>query len=88
MMPKNEDWFRSAFQVLEQSEKPSDLQKERMLDRILSDSSAFHCEPWISKAFFHYPWRIAFFASAAQALLCTAIFGRQYTNLILHILGG
>lgn len=89
-MAKKEDLFARAFKELEQEGKPTEQQKDMMLNRILMECEAENLsrKGRLKKLVVQYPWRVAFAASTVQALAFTVIFGTQYTNLFLGFFGG
>lgn len=89
-MPKKDEFLKKAFEMLEQDGIPTEQQKEIMLNHILIESKAEKTSKIdkVKKLIVSYPWRIAFTASAVQAVVFTMIFGTQYTNLFLSFFGG
>lgn len=89
-MVKKDELFKRAFEVLEQDGKPTEQQKDMMLNRILTECKAENVSGVgkLKKLFVAYPWRFAFTASAVQAVVFTMIFGTQYTNMFLNFFGG
>ena len=89
-MAKNDDLFERAFSALEQESRPTEQQKDRMLNRILMECKVENDSAFVrlKKMVVAYPWRVAFTASAVQAVVFTIIFGTQYTNLFLGFFGG
>lgn len=89
MLVKDE-LLNKAFETLEQDGKPTDQQKDIMLDHILTECTAEDVSYMgkIKKLIITYPWRFAFTAAAVQAVIFTIIFGTNYTNLFLSFFGG
>lgn len=89
-MAKKEDLLERAFKELEQEGKPTEQQKDNMLNRILMESEEENVSGLgrFKKLIAQYPWRVAFAASTVQAVAFTMIFGTQYTNLFLGFFGG
>lgn len=89
-MAKNNDLFERSFKVLEQSGKPTEQQKEMMLNHILTEYKAERASgvSRLRELIVAYPWRFAFSASAVQAIVFTMIFGTGYTNMFLNFFGG
>lgn len=89
-MNRNDDLFKKAFQELTQEGKPTEQQKDMMLNRILMEyesenvSRIDRIKNWVTQ----YPWRFAFIASGVQAVVFTLVIGTQYTNLFLGFFGG
>jgi len=89
-MKKNNDPFEGVFDSLKGESLPTSEQKEKMLHHVLTENRLQNntvlekVGRWITI----YPWRFAFGAAAAQAVVFTLIFGTQYTNLLLGIFGG
>ena len=89
-MGKNDDLFERAFKVLGQDGKPTEQQKDRMLDHILlecNEEKAFGIGR-LKEFIIAYPWRFAFSTSAVQAIVFTMVFGTGYTNLFINFFGG
>lgn len=90
-MEKRDDFFNRAFEVLDQQAvKPTEQQKERMLNNILMECKAENISAVgrLKRFVVFKPWKFAFTASAVQAVVFTMIFGTQYTNLFLSFFGG
>lgn len=89
-MKKKNDPFEGVFDNLQDKTLPTDEQKEKMLHYVLHENSlqdnsiTGKVGRWIAT----YPWRFAFSAATVQAVICTLIFGTQYTNLFLNFFGG
>jgi Zn/Cd-binding protein ZinT len=89
-MKKHNDPFEGALDSLQDKTLPTNEQKEKMLNYVLMESRLQDNSilgkvgKWISV----YPWRFAFSAAAAQAVVFTLIFGTEYTNLVLRMFGG
>ena len=88
---------KKTYTILYSNALPTKKQKEKMLDHILSESRKYEASYFKYKAspterFLRlitvYPWRFAFGLSTVQAVLCTMIWGTEYTNMVLKILGG
>jgi len=81
---------KKIYEILENTALPTKQQKEKMLACILSEYRKYEASP--SEKLFRlisaYPWRFAFGLSAVQAVLCTVIWGTEYTNMILKVFGG
>jgi hypothetical protein len=90
-MKKKQDPFEGIFDGLQDNSSPTDEQKQKMLDYVLSGSDRLQEKSVWEKIFrwiADYPWRFAFGAAAAQAVVCTSLFGTGYTNLFLRMFGG
>lgn len=89
-MTKKDEFFKKAFETIEQDGIPTEQQKNIMLNCILmerkAENTAGICR--LKKMVVAYPWRFAFTASAFQAVVFTMIFGTQYTNFFLSFFGG
>lgn len=79
-----------TYAILEDSALPTERQKEKMLDHILLECRKYNASPAerLLKLITVYPWRFAFGLSAAQAAICTMIWGTEYTNIVLKVFGG
>ncbi|MGI6669825.1 MAG: hypothetical protein ACOX4M_10850 [Acetivibrionales bacterium] len=88
-MMENNDIFRKIFDYYKNGGYPTEQQKNRMLIQILGKA---HSDNTMHRGFLHfvstYPWRFAFGVSLIQTVLATLILGREYTNLLLVIIGG
>lgn len=84
------DPFKDMFDPLQDKSSPTDEQKEKMMNHVLAESRLQDTSllgklgRWITV----YPWRFAFSAATAQAVVCTLLFGTGYTNFILSFFGG
>lgn len=89
-MKNSNDPFKGIFDGLHDKSLPTDEQKEKMLSYILLESRLHNSTVWekAGKWIAVYPWRFAFGAAIAQAVICTSIFGTAYTNLFLNLIGG
>ena len=88
-MGKNNDPLKNAFDVLKEIDRPTEQQKDKMLNYILAASrQETSLRGKIIDFITVYPWRFAFGVSTVQAVICTLVFGTQYTNLFLSIFGG
>lgn len=89
-MEQKEDTLKKAFDALTQDSLPTQAQKEMMLHRIMAGSAQENATGFekLRQMVVIYPWRAAFAVSAVQAVVFTLIFGTQYTNLLLGVLGG
>lgn len=89
-MKKNNDPFEGIFDGLQDNSLPTNEQKEKMLNHILLDNRLREETTWgkVGRWITVYPWRFAFSAAAVQAVVCTLLFGTQYTNVFLSIFGG
>lgn len=84
-----DDFIEKALKSLDEASKPSQKQKQIMLENLLirvqtaegSRSDRFR------KVVTVYPWRFGFGVSAVQAILFTLMFGSNYTNFVLQFLG-
>ncbi|HHV98723.1 MAG TPA: hypothetical protein GXX36_03975 [Clostridiaceae bacterium] len=81
---------KGTYAVLKNASLPTEQQKEKMLAHILSEYRIYKSSPAekLYRLIAAYPWRFALGLSTVQAVLCTMIWGREYTNLVLKILGG
>lgn len=81
---------KKTYTTLGNAALPTELQKEKMLDHILSEYRKNEASPTgkIFRLITVYPWRFAFGLSTVQAVLCTMIWGTGYTNMVLRVLGG
>lgn len=88
-MTGNNDSLKNAFDTLKEPERPTERQKDNMLNYILSEGGkkAFLCDK-LCGIITIYPWRFAFGISTIQTVICTLLFGTKYTNLFLSIFGG
>jgi hypothetical protein len=89
-MANKDDFMKKAFHVLEQDSVPTQHQKDMMLNNILMECKAENTSGIgkLKKMIIAYPWRFAFAASTAQAVVFTMIFGTKYTHLFLGFFGG
>ncbi len=89
-MVKKDELLKKAFETLEQDGKPTDQQKDTILDHILTECTDENVPfvDMIRNLIITYPWRFAFTAAAVQAVVFTIIFGSRYTNLFLSFFGG
>jgi len=89
-MKKRKDPFESIFDSLHNKTQPTTEQKEKMLNYVLTEGIKQNNSLWVKAGRWItvYPWRFAFSAAAAQAVVCTALFGTGYTNLFLSLFGG
>jgi hypothetical protein len=89
-MEYNDDVFHKIFESYKSGELPTEQQKSRMLDQILSRARSYDGD--IQSRFLHfvsmYPWRFAFGAAVIQTALATLILGKEYTNVLIGIIGG
>jgi len=87
---KNKDQFEGIFNNLQEENLPTNEQKEKMLNYILTESRFQEIPLWekLDNWVTMYPWRFAFSAAAAQTAVCTLIFGTNYTNIFLSFIGG
>lgn len=90
MSHKIHDDFNRFFASIPELSAPTEGQKQRMLQNIMADVRQREETPLtrMKRFMVTYPWRTAFGFSAVQALLFTAIFGTNYTNLVLWLFGG
>jgi len=89
-MDKKDSLLKKAFDALENNLLPTESQKEIMLNRIMleCENENASCIEKLKQIVIVYPWRLAFAASAVQTVAFTLIFGTQYTNLFIGVLGG
>lgn len=89
-MKNNNDLFESIFDSLQDKTPPTDEQKEKMLNYVLTEDRLRNHTTWekAGRWITIYPWRFAFVAAAAQAVVLTWMFDTGYTNLLLKALGG
>ncbi len=82
--------MKKTYAVLENASLPKLGQKEKMLGEILPECRKYEASKAAKALRFITvrPWRFAFGLSAAQTLVCTAIWGTGYTNFILRAFGG
>ena len=87
---KNKDPFEWIFAGLQDTKLPTNEQKERMLNNILTESRFQTITLWekVDNWITVYPWRFAFGAAAVQTAICTLLFKTNYTNLFLSFFGG
>lgn len=89
-MSHKHDLISTAFHTLQDIDKPTQGQKDKMLSHILVESEAQNisfltlCLNWIITR----PWRFAFTFSTVQAILFTLLFNTRYTHLFLIFFGG
>lgn len=84
-----DDFINKALKSLDEEAKPSEKQKQMILENLLiqvqteetSRLSRFRNMVTI------YPWRFGFGVSTIQAVLFTLMFGSNYTNFVLQLLG-
>lgn len=81
---------RRNYTVLHNAALPAREQKEKMLACILSESRGYIYSPSerLYRLITVYPWLFAFDLATVQAVLCTMIWGKGYTDLVLKIIGG
>lgn len=81
---------KKTYTVLYNASLPTEQQKERMLEHVLSGYHKYKASPTekLFRLAVEYPWRFAFGLSTVQAVLFTMIWGTEYTNMILKILWG
>lgn len=93
-MEKDNPFFKDSLEALTAVSKPTDEQKDRILTGILETIEMnSEAQPTIAPSHFKklltdYPWRFAFGTAIVQTSVCTLLFGTNYTNFILKILGG
>jgi hypothetical protein len=89
-MRKKDDPMQKAFDFLQEDSLPTEQQKDKMLDCVLTECKKETVSGFdrLREIVITYPWRVAFTAAAVQTAVCTMIFGTQYTNLILGFFGG
>jgi hypothetical protein len=89
-MKKNKDPFERIFDGLQVNTQPTNEQKTRILNQILIVSRFREMTFWekVERWIFDYPWRFAFGFSTIQAVVCTLLFGTDYTNLLFSFWGG
>jgi len=89
-MKKQNDPFEGIFDNLQDKSLPTNEQKEKMLNYVLTESRLQNSSVWgkIGNWISVYPWRFAFSTAALQTVICTLVFGTEYTNFILSIFGG
>lgn len=90
MSHKKHDDFNRFFTSIPEPDAPTKGQRQRMLDSIMTQAQQSEETPLLRMKRFvvTYPWRTAFGFSTVQALLFTAVFGTNYTNLVLQLFGG
>jgi len=81
---------RRTYTILEKAALPTEQQKNKMLDHILFDCRKYDVTPAerLVKLITIYPWRFAFGLSTIHTVLCTMIWGTDYTNMVLKVFGG
>ena len=89
-MKKNNDPFVGIFNGLQDNTLPTNEQKERILNYILTESRFREISFWekARRWITEYPWRFAFGVASLQTAACTLFFGTNYTNLFLNVFGG
>nr|WP_320024442.1 hypothetical protein [uncultured Acetobacterium sp.] len=89
MKRNTDDFIKSALQSLDDRSKPGQEQKQIMLENLLIRSQIEEASGMdrFKKMVTVYPWRFGFGVSAVQAILFTLMFGSNYTNFILQLLG-
>ena len=89
-MKDYEDFFKRTIGAVQEIEKPTKTQKDRMLVAIhgkCEDTEKSKLEQ-VKKLIITYPWRFAFLTSALQAIIFTLLYGTGYTNMFLRYFGG
>lgn len=88
---KNETdlFFEKSFDALHAISSSTDEQKEAVLQKVLLQSQSEKASPLqrLKNIVVVYPWRVAFGASGIQTIICTILFGSNYTNFILQWMG-
>lgn len=89
MKDNRDDFIKKAFKSLDEGSKPSQKQKQMMLDRLLIQAQTEETSGLdrYRNLVTIYPWRFGFGVSAIQAVLFTLMFGADYTNFVLQLLG-
>ena len=89
MNNNSDDFIKKALESLDEESKPSQYQKQFMLENLLirvqmEEVSGLEC---FRNLVTIYPWRFGFGVAAVQAVLFTLMFGSNYTNFVLQFLG-
>lgn len=81
---------KRTYEVLGNAALPTEQQKGKMLNQILLECRKIDTSPVLKiyRLICIYPWRFAFGLSTLQTLICTMIWGRGYTNMVLKLFGG
>ena len=81
---------QKTFTVVEKAARPTQRQKEKMLQHVLFEGRKYDAAPAskLLRLITISPWRFAFGFSTVQAVICTLIWGNGYTNIFLRIFGG
>lgn len=88
MMKNNTDrFFEKAIQALENSVEPAADQRKKILQTVLDQGRMENAASRFKNFIAVYPWRFAFGVAVVQSIVCTLIFGSNYTNLIMRLLG-
>ncbi len=92
MKSNGDDFIKKALKSLEEEVKPNPKQKQIMLENLLSQVGEGAGKERSGLSRFGnmvtvYPWRFGFGVSAIQAVLFTLMFGSNYTNFVLQLLG-
>lgn len=88
MMKNNTERFiKEAMNTLHDVAEPDADRKEAMLQSVLvrgkTEGAAFQFKNFIAV----YPWRFALGVSVVQSVVCTLVFGSNYTNFIMQMIG-
>ncbi|MEL7660817.1 hypothetical protein [Acetobacterium wieringae] len=94
MKSNGDDFIKKALKSLEEEAKPNPKQKQIMLGNLLSQMQTGEGSGKERSGLSRfgnmvtvYPWRFGFGISAIQAVLFTLMFGSNYTNFVLQLLG-
>lgn len=94
MKSNSDEFIKNALKSIEEEAKPNPKQKQIMLENLLSQvqtgDEAGKERSGLSRfrnMVTVYPWRFGFGVSAIQAVLFTLMFGSNYTNFVLQLLG-
>jgi hypothetical protein len=89
MKNSTDAFIKKALKSLDDRAKPSQEQKQIMLENLLIQAQTGEASGFerLQKMVTVYPWRFGFGVSALQAVLFTLLFGSNYTNFILQLLG-
>ena len=88
MMKNNTDRFmKEAMNTLQDIAEPDADRKEAMLQKVLSLGNTQSAGAKLKNFIAVYPWRFALGVSVVQSVVCTLVFGSNYTNFIMQMIG-
>lgn len=89
-MKNNTDkYIENIFETLNEISSPTDRQKQNILEKVLihSQTEKTYTKYSLKNMIVVYPWRFAFGVSTIQTAVLTILFGSNYTNFILQLMG-